>query len=424
MFGAQQVASLLSPSKAAQAFDVVTGAARDEFDQPLETLFITGDRLQGELIDLTFGPLALSVTPAEQAVPNVKPPAPSSPSPSVGPAIPRPTGGGWSAMSLEPSTSTAGLCKAGPISGAYPFAPHYVEVFGSRMHYVDEGEGDPILLIHGNATWSYVWRNVIPHLTPHARCIAPDLIGFGLSDKPDIEYRWSEQADYLEEFIRKLGLKNITLVLNDFGISLAQRYAMRHEHNVKGIAFFEGVFKTFASLEDAYTPEFRPLFKQFRTGGKGGTGYQLLVEQNFFIEQLLPRAAGRELTEEELQRYREPFREERSRIPIWQFARSVPIGGEPKDVWATMTEVVQWFKQTDIPKLLFYGSPGGLVTDEFVEWCRRNLKNLKVVHVGPGIHYLTESNPHVIGRELLKWLSESSQWPGCCDWNELDEQSV
>lgn len=292
------------------------------------------------------------------------------------------------------------------ISADYPFASRFVEVFGSRMHYVDEGEGDPILFVHGNATWSYTWRNVIPHLKPYARCVAPDLIGFGLSDKPDIEYQWIDQARYLEQFIRELGLKKITMVTNDFGISLGLLYAMRHEEDVRGIAFFEGVFKTFKSLEEAYTPDFRPLFRQFRSGGEGGEGYKLLVDQNLFIEQLLPRAAGRELTEEELRRYREPFKEVRNRVPIWRFARSVPIGGEPRDVWAIMTETTEWFKRTRLPKLLFYATPGGLVTAEFVEWARRNLKNLKVVHAGPGVHYLTETSPHVIGRELVKWLGE------------------
>ena len=408
MFGAQQVANLLAPSKAAEAFDTVTAAAQKDFEQSLQTLFVVGDKLQSELINLTFGVPAAS---ENAAPPAITPPATATAS-TAGPS------GGWGSLSLGRDVNAAS-CRDERILSAYPFIPHYVKVFGSEMHYVDEGEGEPVLLIHGNATWSYVWRNVIPHLTPYGRCIAPDLIGFGRSDKPDIEYRWAEQADYLEEFIQQLGLKNITLVLNDFGISLAMRYAMRHERNVKGMAFFEGVFKTFASLEEAYTADFRPLFKQFRTGGKGGEGYQLLVDQNFFIEQLLPRAAGREFTEEELQRYREPFKEVRSRIPIWQFARCVPIGGEPRDVWNTMTEAVEWFKETNLPKLLFYGTPGGLVTAEFVEWCRRNLKRLKVVHVGPGVHYLTESNPHLIGRELVEWIGE-------CVWNErskLDEQS-
>ena len=402
-------------TKAAKAFNVVTASTREEFAQPLETLFVAGNRVQSELIDLTFGPLAATVS----SVDTQAPPAPAS---VTAAPFQTQTAGGWGAMPLGSNPIASVSCQPERIASDYPFAPHYVEVFGSRMHYVEEGKGEPLLLVHGNATWSYVWRNVIPHLTPYARCIAPDLIGFGLSDKPNIEYRWAEQADYLEEFIRKLGLKNITLVLNDFGISLCMRYTMRHEQNVKGMAFFEGVFKTFASLEEAYTADFRPLFKQFRTGGKGDEGYQMLVDQNFFIEQLLPRAAGRELTAEELQRYREPFMEVRSRIPIWQFARSVPIAGEPKDVWATMTDAVAWFKETNVPKLLFYGTPGGLVTADFVEWCRRNLRNLKVVHVGPGVHYLTETRPHVIGRELVKWLGELSE--PCDRRDELNEQSV
>ncbi|HEY3580614.1 MAG TPA: haloalkane dehalogenase [Pyrinomonadaceae bacterium] len=393
--------SLRSLAKTAKAFDAVTAAARAEFEQPLQTLFGAGERLQSELIDLTFGPFSSMV----DTIDTHAAPAPASP---TGPPVQTKTAGGWAAMPLGPEPVGAS-CQPERISSDYSFAPHFVEVFGSRMHYVDEGKGEPVLLVHGNATWSYIWRNVIPHLTPYARCIAPDLIGFGRSNKPDIEYSWAEQADYVEEFIRKLGLRNITLVLNDFGISLCMRYAMRHEQNVKGMAFFEGVFKTFASLEEAYSADFRPLFKRFRTGGKGGEGYQLLVDQNFFIEQMLPRAAGREFTAEELQRYREPFTDVCSRIPIWQFARCVPIAGEPKDVWATMTDAVAWFKETKLPKLLFYGTPGGLVTAEFVEWCRQNLKNLKVVHVGPGVHYLTESSPHVIGRELVQWLGELSE---------------
>jgi len=409
LFGAQQVAGLFDPAKATKAFDAVTGAACEEFDVPFRTLFGAGAKLQSQLVDVALGSFDPGTTSSGPRDVTQKP---SSNSSSGSPPVQLQTSPGWGAMPLEGNVFPAAMCQPEHISSDYNFAPHYIEVFGSRMHYVDEGKGDPILLVHGNATWSYIWRNVIHHLTPYARCVAPDLIGFGLSDKPNIEYQWTEQADYLEEFIRKLGLKNITLVLNDFGISLGMHYAMSHEPNVKRMAFFEGVFKTFASLEEAYTADFRPLFKRFRTGDEGGEGYQLLVDQNVFIEQLLPRAAGRELTEEELRRYREPFKEVLSRIPIWRFARCVPIGGEPKDVWDTMTEAVEWFRRTDLPKLLFYATPGGLVTPEFVEWCRRNLKNLKVVHVGPGVHYLTETSPHVIGRELVKWLGELSERHG------------
>lgn len=435
MFGAQQVTGLFAPAKAAEAFDAVTGVAREGLGGPLQVLFGAADNLQRGMVDLAFGLAAPGGCGSCGGSSSTPPPAantagqpgfvqPVSPgaantqpqnSPQGNSGGQQPAGGGWGTLPVATSASPTTPDRAPAvdangngekISADYPFASHFVEVFGSRMHHIDEGEGDPILLLHGNATWSYVWRNVIPHLKPYGRCIAPDLIGFGLSDKPNIEYRWIDQARYLDEFIRQLGLKKITIVSNDFGISLGLLYAMRHEENVKGIAFFEGVFKTFKSLEEAYTPGFRPLFKQFRSGEEGGEGYRLLVDQNLFIEQLLPRAAGRELTNEELRRYREPFKQVRSRVPIWRFARSVPIGGEPRDVWAIMTETTEWFKKTNLPKLLFYATPGGLVTEEFVEWARSNLKSLKVVHVGSGVHYLTETSPHVIGRELIKWLAE------------------
>ena len=121
------------------------------------------------------------------------------------------------------------------ISAAFPFDSKYIEVLGSKMHYIDEGEGDPILLLHGNPTSSYLWRNIIPHLTPKARCIAPDLIGMGKSDKPDIGYRFFDHVEYIEGFIEKMGLKNITLVIHDWGSGLGFHYAMRHEGNIKGI---------------------------------------------------------------------------------------------------------------------------------------------------------------------------------------------
>ena len=127
------------------------------------------------------------------------------------------------------------------ISADFPFSPNCVDVGGSRMHYVDEGEGDPILFLHGNPTSSYLWRNIIPHTAPLGRCLAPDLIGMGKSDKPDIDYGFFDHVKYIEGFIEALGLKNITLVVHDWGSALGFHYARRHEGNVKGLAFMEAI---------------------------------------------------------------------------------------------------------------------------------------------------------------------------------------
>ena len=127
------------------------------------------------------------------------------------------------------------------ISSAFPYQSRFVEVLGSRMHYVEEGVGAPMLFLHGNPTWSYLWRNVIPHVSPHARCIAPDLIGMGHSDKPAIEYRLVDHIRYLEGFIDALALRDLTLVVHDWGSALGFDYAFRHQERVRAIAFMEAI---------------------------------------------------------------------------------------------------------------------------------------------------------------------------------------
>jgi haloalkane dehalogenase len=415
IFGAQQMASLLAPSKAAKAFDGVTGATEGELAQSLQSVFKAGDDLQRRFVDMIFGAGA----PLE--LPGSKPAAATTALPQRAayppPSQTQPGATGWNAIlastQATPQAPTSPDIAATPqrgeipheadISGDYPFKPHYVEVFGSKMHYIEEGKGDTIVFLHGNPTWSYLWRNVIPHLSSYGRCIAPDLIGYGRSEKPELEYRWGLQAKYVEEFFRKLNLKDVTLVLHDWGVSLGLNYAMRHERNVKAIAFMEGIFRTFPQWEDFSTPEFRELFKKFRVGGQGGEGWKLLVDQNFFIEHLLSGGVGRQLSEKELNYYREPFTTVSSRIPIWSLARSVPVAGKPKEVWDGINEITDRLKQSRLPKLLLYATPGGIVTVDSVDWCRQNLKNFESVHLGPGLHYVQETTPHLIGREVADW---------------------
>lgn len=285
------------------------------------------------------------------------------------------------------------------ISADFPYKPNYIEVHGSKMHYIDEGVGDPILFLHGNPTYSYLWRNIIPHLTALGRCIAPDLIGMGKSGKPDIEYRFFDHAKYLEGFIEKMGLKNITLVIHDWGSGLGFHYAMRHESNIKGIAFMEAMLMPVPSW-DVFPESARETFQAFRTPE---FGWDMIVNQNVFVEQVLPGAVIRDLSEEEMNYYREPYLEPVSRKPIWRWPNEIPIEGEPADVAEAVVTYNQKLQQSLLPKLLFYATPGALITAPVVEWCRQNLKNLATVDVGQGIHFIQEDNPHLIGSELAKW---------------------
>jgi len=285
------------------------------------------------------------------------------------------------------------------ISAEFPFESNYVEVHGSKIHYVDEGSGDPILFLHGNPTSSYLWRNIIPHLTSLGRCIALDLIGMGKSDKPDIEYRFFDHAKYVEGFIEKMELRNITLVIHDWGSGLGFHYAMRHESNVKGIAFMEAIIMPVPSW-DIFPAEMKELFQAFRTPE---VGWDMIVSNNMFVEQILPGAILRKLSEEEMNHYREPFKDPASRKPIWRWPNEIAIEGEPPDVAEAVESYNQGLQQSELPKLLFYATPGAILPPMLVEWCQQNLKNLKTVDIGQGIHFLQEDNPHLIGSELASW---------------------
>jgi haloalkane dehalogenase len=220
----------------------------------------------------------------------------------------------------------------------------------------------------------------------------------GQSDKPDIEYGFFEHVQYVEGFIEKMKLENLALVIHDWGSALGFHYAMRHENNVKGLAFMEAFvgpldWNRFPSPKDE-------LFRKFRTPE---VGWDLIVNRNFFVEKVLPGSVVRELTHEELQHYREPYPTPESRKPVWRWPNELPIEGEPEDVHQAVVTYSRWLQETELPKLLFHAEPGVILSAPIVAWSREHLKNLTVVNIGPGIHYIQEDNPHQIGQELAGW---------------------
>ena len=288
----------------------------------------------------------------------------------------------------------------GEISAAFPFEPHFVEVLGSKMHYVDEGprEGAVFLLLHGNPTSSYLWRNVIPHLAPLGRVVAPDLIGMGKSDKPDIPYRFFDHSLSLEGLIEALDLSDITLVLHDWGSALGFHYARRHESNVRALALTEAILAP-AKWRDFGGP-FRTVFKLFRTPGAGAL---LIQGMNVFVKQILPQTVVRELTAEEMRHYLEPYPTFASRRPLRQWPREIPIEGEPADVHEAVAAYNGWLQRTELPKLLLYARPGALIRKRGVEWARERFPHLEIVDIGRGLHFVQEDNPHGIAEAIVDW---------------------
>ena len=292
------------------------------------------------------------------------------------------------------------MTETNGISSAFPYESHFIEVNGSKLHYVDEGEGEPVLFLHGNPTSSYLWRNIIPHVTSTHRAIAPDLIGMGKSDKPDIEYRFFDHVKYVEGFIEKLGLENVTLVIHDWGSGIGLHYASRNESNVKAIAMMESILAPIPSW-DAFPQEFVETFQAFRTPE---VGWDMIVNQNMFVEQVLPGSIVRDLSDEEMNYYREPYLDPESRKPVWRWPNELPIAGEPADVVEAVIAYNGWLQGTELPKLLFYATPGAITPAPLVEWCKANLKNLETVDLGEGIHFVQEDHPHEIGAGIARWL--------------------
>ena len=286
-----------------------------------------------------------------------------------------------------------------PISGEFPYESRFIEVDGSKMHYVEEGEGDPILFLHGNPTSSYLWRNIIPYASEHGRAIAVDLIGMGRSDKPDIDYRFVDHARYVDGFIQALGLKNMALVIHDWGSGLGFHYAHRNPDNVRGIAFMEAIVRP-TKWSDANLME-RFLFKRMRDPRKGD---RMNIDRNFFIKRLLPMMTSRKLTVEERAAYAAPYLEPASRRPIAQWPREIPFDDGPDDVHRIVSDYWAWLQETDIPKLMLVATPGVIIKAKVASALEAKLPNLERVDIGKGKHYVQEDQPDAIGRALSDWL--------------------
>ncbi len=304
---------------------------------------------------------------------------------------------GLFATAILPQTTVAlqGTNAASAISADFPYESHYVEVLGSRMHYVDEGEGEPILFLHGNPTSSYLWRNIIPFVTEDYRAIAVDLIGMGKSDKPHLDYTYQDHKRYLDAFIEALDLRDVTLVIHDWGSVLGFDYALEHDDNVVGIAFME-------SIIPPSFPRSEPMggaLGRYRTDA----GEDLILEQNQFVEQILPRSVVRGLTDEEMEYYREPYPTPESRVPTLQWPRELPAGGEPARNVEVVTRIGEWMQRTDVPMLFFWARPGALNNEAFAEAMVERVTNIQTAFVGEGRHFIQEDQPEMIGRTLADW---------------------
>jgi haloalkane dehalogenase len=288
------------------------------------------------------------------------------------------------------------------ISAAFPYTKQRRQVLGRAMAYVESGSGDPIVLLHGNPTSSYLWRNVIPHLEGLGRAIAPDLIGMGDSDKlPDSgpgSYTFVEHRRYLDGLLEELGVRErVVLVIHDWGSALGFDWANRHREAVRGLAYMEAIVRPMPA--EGLTTRLPPVFQAMRSEA----GEELVLERNVFVEEILPSGLLRKLTEEEMAAYRRPFAEPgEGRRPTLSWPRQIPIGGVPADVTGIVEEYGAWLAESPIPKLFVNGEPGAALTGPFRDACRTWPAQEEVTV--PGLHFLQEDSPNQIGEAVAAWI--------------------
>ena len=276
-----------------------------------------------------------------------------------------------------------------------------IEVDNRSMAYVEAGNGDPIVFLHGNPTSSYLWRNVMPHLAGLGRCLAPDLIGMGDSDKlpdsgPD-RYRFVEHRRYLEGLLEALGVtRRVTLVVHDWGSALGFDWANRHRDRIKGIAYMEAIVRPLTW--DEWPEAIRSLFQGFRSEA----GKQMVLDKNVFVERVLPGSVLRGLTDDEMAVYRRPYLEPgEARRPTLTWPRQIPLDSAPADVAAIVQAYADWLLKSDLPKLFINAEPGAILVGAQREFCR-SWPNQSEVTV-KGSHFVQEDSPDEIGGALADW---------------------
>lgn len=304
----------------------------------------------------------------------------------------------------------------------FPYPSKFVTINGKRIHYIDEGKGEKtFVLVHGIPTSTYLWRNVIPHLRTQGRVIALDLAGWGLSDKLALEeMSWAKQIEYLEGFVNELDLDRIIWVLHDLGGPLGLDVARRNESKVAGLVFFDTQIGPFPDINDVPPGSFRDFFTKIYQGtphsDEVGSGWDLIINQNFFPLEQMNNMISRTLTSPEIEAYAAPFSTPDSRRIIWESMRGLPILGEleriaqedPERFEAnkanaqTVGAYFAWLQTTEVPKLAFYATPG-LAFSEAILPVLNTFPNIEVQRAGQSIHYYQEDVPHQLGIAIADW---------------------
>ncbi|MBT4885530.1 MAG: haloalkane dehalogenase [Legionellales bacterium] len=274
-----------------------------------------------------------------------------------------------------------------------------IDVHGENIHYLEAGTGDPIVFLHGMPTSSYLWRKIIPKVSNNGRCIAPDMIGMGQSDKPDIAYTIDDHILYMHQFISELGLQNITFVMHAWGSIIGFEYARKHPENVKGLVFYESHLKTNFSENELSLPvaEFVSMIKHETDL------YKKIIDDNFLLTNFLKAGMLNNLSAEDYDVYCMPYKTKKSRRVLLQYVNELPFGNKANRVSDIVDVYSKFLLQSKIPKLLLYTIPGFTTSINTISWGRDELPNITVRGFGDGLHFAQETNASEFSLEFNAW---------------------
>jgi len=287
------------------------------------------------------------------------------------------------------------------ISAECNYQSDYVTVNQHQLHYIKSGNGIPVVFVHGIPTYSYLWRNIIPHLDDCSQCIAIDLLGFGLSDKPEINYDLQTYQNYFKGMLEALQLNEMILVLHGFGSVIGLDYASKNPEKIKGLVLIESHLRPTTDVNDLSLPIQEMLMMANNQDKKLNTK---ISQENFFIEKFLPACIMRNLTEEEMNNYRKPFSNSDSRKALLDFMQITPSLQQNKIVMDSISHYSQWLAESNIPKLLLYALPGFITSMSTVHWAKEHLPETTLVDIGEALHIPQESEPEAIGFAIRQWL--------------------
>ena len=308
---------------------------------------------------------------------------------------------------VEPEPGDAGRWYESQLpSPEFPYEYKFVDVDGVTLAYTDQGEGDPIVFIHGAPEQSYIWRNLMPYMLPYGRVITFDHIGHGLSDKPDVNYEFPDYVKYTEAFFEALNLDRMTFIIHDWGSVIGLDFAARHPEKVRGIAMMEALCAPWYPIKDAKEAAKR----KGKAGAlhhyvlyKSDAAEDLAINQNMFIEQVMQLHTYRKMTQREMETYRDPFRKPEWRRPLFMWAREVGVEGDVPHTDEAMERYNQWLLEKTIPTMEVYGFPGEVSEEYDVRWRIERMKNHEAAFIGPALHFVQEDQPEHVGRAIADW---------------------